>query len=253
MGLVRVAIHRWRWSLLVAAPVVYLGLQLLQDRFLTGFMMTGLGHSQYRWTTFVQMADLAGVNGVSALMVFVGACVARMLPIAGRAANALAGAAAGRGPCALVLGYGTFRQAQDRPGAGAHRGPDPRLDRHHDEDGSRAAGLDHRAVRPADSQAPWQENQLDLIVWPETMFRYPWFTFRRGFRVAAGRGLDGGSGSGLRAEKIELLDRLVRRADPAGHRHDPLSHPKRNQHYNSALLVDQGAPSPSSGTTRCIA
>lgn len=64
VALLRVAMHRYGASLLVAAPVIYLGLHLLQDRFLTGFMMTGLGHSQYRWTTLVQIADLAGVGGV---------------------------------------------------------------------------------------------------------------------------------------------------------------------------------------------
>ena len=60
---------------------------------MTGFAMTGLGHSQYRWTALAQIADLAGIGGVSAVMVLVAAALARMLPWRG-AQNRLVAAVA---------------------------------------------------------------------------------------------------------------------------------------------------------------
>ena len=53
-----------RLPALVAAPFVYLGLEMARSHLLTGFAMTGLGHSQYRWTALAQIADLAGIGGV---------------------------------------------------------------------------------------------------------------------------------------------------------------------------------------------
>ncbi|HEX4144333.1 MAG TPA: apolipoprotein N-acyltransferase [Pirellulales bacterium] len=178
VGLVRVAIHNLRLPVLAAAPLVYLGLEMARAHLMTGFSMTGLGHSQYRWTALAQIADLAGVGGIGAVMVLVAAALARTLPGEGRkiAWWPLLPAAAVLGLC---LGYGHWRLAQqpDRPGPKValiqgsiditmkmdERQRDPILKQY--------ADLTAEAVARA--------KDLDLIVWPETMFRGPppWFVF----------------------------------------------------------------------------
>ncbi len=238
IGLTRVAIHRWKWSLLIAAPVIYLGLQLAQDRLLTGFMMTGLGHSQYRWTTLIQLADLAGVNGVSALVVFVGACLARMLPIAGRRLTLWPALPLGAA-FALALGYGTFRQAQDAqqpgPTVALLQGS---IDITMKMDREQIDSITEQYARLM-NQALEKENQLDLIVWPETMFRYPWLTFSDDFESPPGEDWTAAQAQAFSAEKIKFwtgwCDVPVLLGIDTAHYST-----HANQHYNSALLVDQG-------------
>ncbi|HEY2893210.1 MAG TPA: hypothetical protein VGJ16_03330, partial [Pirellulales bacterium] len=50
IGLSRVAVHRLRVSPLVAAPVVWVGLELARAHLITGFAMGNLSHTQYRAT-----------------------------------------------------------------------------------------------------------------------------------------------------------------------------------------------------------
>ena len=66
--------------MILVAPVVYTGLELAQAHLLSGMTMGCLEHSQYRWTTLIQISDLTGCYGVTFLMMFVAACLARMVP-----------------------------------------------------------------------------------------------------------------------------------------------------------------------------
>ncbi len=238
VALLRVAMHRYGASLLVAAPVIYLGLHLLQDRFLTGFMMTGLGHSQYRWTTLVQIADLAGVGGVGALVVFAAACLTRMLPTGSRRV-VLWPALLLAGTFAAVLGYGTWRQSQDdgRPGptVALIQGSidiSMKVDA-----GQRELITDHyaRLMR----NALEKETQLDLIVWPETMFRYPWLTFDEDFESPPDEGWTVAQAQTFCNDKIKYWTGwcdvpILLGIDTAHYS------AQGNQHYNSALLVEEG-------------
>jgi apolipoprotein N-acyltransferase len=65
----------WRlsWSLLCAAA--WVGLELIQARFITGFPWNLLGVSQYRIIPLIQISSLAGVYGVSFLVVWVSVCL----------------------------------------------------------------------------------------------------------------------------------------------------------------------------------
>jgi apolipoprotein N-acyltransferase len=176
IGLVRVAVHDLRLPVLLAAPLVYLGLDIARGHLMTGFAMTGLGHSQYRWTALAQIADLAGVGGVSAVIVLVAAALARTLPAEGRRFAwwpLLPGVAV----LGLCLGYGHWRLAQQptRPGpkVALIQGSiditmkmDERL---RDQILKQYADLTRDAIA--------RDHDLDLIVWPETMFRSPWFIF----------------------------------------------------------------------------
>ncbi len=180
IGLSRVAVHRWRVPAIVAAPIVWTGLELARAHLLSGFSMGSLAHSQYRWPQVIQISDLAGAYAVSFVMILAGACLAQCLTgLAQRrgwqrvAAPAIVGTAA----LALVWGYGQWKldPASLRPG--------PRvaliqgsidIEMKHDPTQSQRIfdeyfDLSRRAVA--------EHPDVELIVWPETMFPYPWFTF----------------------------------------------------------------------------
>ena len=74
VGLSRVAVHRLRVPVILAAPVVWTGLELARAHLLTGMTMASLGHTQYRWIELIQLSDLAGAYGVSFVVMFVAAC-----------------------------------------------------------------------------------------------------------------------------------------------------------------------------------
>lgn len=59
---------RWRIPLWLAVPIVWTGLEYARAYLLTGFSWYYLGHSQYRWTTLIQVSDLVGSYGVSFLV-----------------------------------------------------------------------------------------------------------------------------------------------------------------------------------------
>ncbi|HET6880622.1 MAG TPA: apolipoprotein N-acyltransferase [Pirellulales bacterium] len=166
----RVAVHRVRMPLIMAAPIVWAGLELAQAHFLTGFNMAALAHSQWRWLPLIQIAELAGSYAVSALVIFVAACLASCLPLDGhgwRRWPLLPAAAAVIG--ALVYGYVRLDHPPGKPGptiALIQGSIDTELK--HDPVKQRQIyphylGLSERAVK--------ESPKLDLIVWPETMYR----------------------------------------------------------------------------------
>ncbi len=238
IGLLRVAIHRCRVSVWLAAPLIYLALELARDHVLTGFLMTGLGHSQYRWTALVQLADLAGVNGVSAFMIFAAACAVRMLPLGPRRLTlwpALPMAAA----FALVLVYGHWRLSQQTTRPGPHvaliQGSidiTMKMDRGQlDAIMDQYAGLTRQALE--------SEGPLDLIVWPETMFRYPWATFADDFQPPADEHWTVDQAKSYCREHIRYWTGwcdvpMLLGIDTTHYA------PQENQHFNSALLVEKG-------------
>lgn len=184
VGLSRVAVHRLRWPLMLAAPVVWTGLELAQSHLLTGFNMAALGHSQYRWMALIQCADLAGGYAVSFLVLFVAACLARMLPSENRpwAAWPLAPLVI---MVASALGYGHYRL--HRPAG--REGPTIALIQ-----GSIDTELKHDPalqdqIYPhyfgLSQQALARQHKLDLIVWPETMFRDSLVTYEPEARLPA--------------------------------------------------------------------
>lgn len=188
--LARVAVWRFGIPLTLAAPATWTGLELLRGNLMTGFSWYYLAHTQYRWIELIQISDLAGSYGVSFLVALVAACAAELLPdsfllrlgllpASAGSASIRSVSTAGRfirvGAClavfAAVLSYGYARRSGNvfQPGPRValvqgnvtsevkHDPQDfPRIERRHEE----LTGL---AVK----------QQPDLIVWPETMFRWP--------------------------------------------------------------------------------
>jgi apolipoprotein N-acyltransferase len=189
VGLSRVAVHRLRVPAILAAPIIWTGLELARAHLLTGMTMASLGHTQYRWVELIQLSDLAGAFGVSFVVMFVAACLARMIPDYSPTSPPLqwggvrgvfrilwpllpAGAM-----LAAALCYGHVRMSDDRGAPGprialiqgsidATMQHDPTLK---DRSFSEYYDLSRQAVAGGRS--------FDLIVWPEAMFVYGLVTY----------------------------------------------------------------------------
>jgi apolipoprotein N-acyltransferase len=92
-------------------PLAWVGADYLRSFLLTGFPWTMLGHSQYRLLPLIQIADITGVFGITALIVLANVVVYRIL-------RALSGAEIpypAKSACIFVLalivtlGYGFYR------------------------------------------------------------------------------------------------------------------------------------------------
>ncbi len=239
VGLSRVAVHRLRISPIVAAPVVWTGLELLRAHLLTGFAMLVLGQTQYRWPQVLQIADLFGGYGVSFLIVLFAACVARMLP-SERAPRVLWPVVPLVATMAAALAYGHWRLEQQT----TEPGPKVALiqgsidiDMKHDprraeQIVSQYYGLTKQAVR--------EHADLDLIVWPETMFRDAWYTFDDDFRPPDDVAWDADE---ARAASRRNIKHLVRPLDTPFLIGIDTWHFSADgelpDHYNTALVTDR--------------
>jgi apolipoprotein N-acyltransferase len=76
----RLAVHRGRMPLMAAVPLVWTGLEFLRAHLMTGFAWYQLGHSQYRWIELIQVADLVGAYGVSFVVALSTAVLAGLIP-----------------------------------------------------------------------------------------------------------------------------------------------------------------------------
>ena len=172
-------VHRRGWPLVPAAALAWMACEQLRGQVLGGFTFGMLGHTQWRWTALIQLADAFGAVGVSGLVMAVAAAGTTVLDRGPRRHLAAAGIAAVA--VILALAYGSLRLATvplatDRPldvllvqgciDTELKHDPDKAIDiaQHYDSltlEGLAATGT---AARP------------DLIVWPETMWRWPVLT-----------------------------------------------------------------------------
>lgn len=188
-------LHRTRgWPLAFAFPFIWVAQELAHSRGPLAFPWFLLGHSQYRFRTAVQIADLAGVYGLSFVLAAVNGLIADLLLkqffIRRRGRKAPAGrslmpAAAFAGALLLfMLVYGQYRLHQSGPA-----------------DGPRVAVIQgdfplvpyNNPGTPSDDRKRLQYFQLaeealadqpDLLVLPET----PWAMYLNGEALAdAGR------------------------------------------------------------------
>jgi len=162
----RELVHRWRWPLVAAAPLAWVACEHVRGTLLGGFTFAALGHTQWRWTTLIQAADLAGAVGVSGVVMLVAAAVAmrKALPACVAATVLLA-----------ALGYGAWRRAEAPMPTQAPL--DVLLVQ-----GSIDTELKHEPEAAADVAAHYDgltmeglaahPERPDLVVWPETMWRW---------------------------------------------------------------------------------
>jgi apolipoprotein N-acyltransferase len=190
VGLTRTAVWRLNVPLTIAAPVVWVGLELLRGYLMTGFSWYYLAHTQHRWIELIQISDLVGSYGVSFLLALHAGCAAELLPAAWFARLGLfppaltdktlwVPSSRGRivrvtaclGLLAAALVYGYVRRSGVEFGAG------PRVAL---VQGNFTSSVKHDPESWVKIQRRHEwltlqavKEQPDLIVWPETMFRWP--------------------------------------------------------------------------------
>lgn len=203
LAIARGAVHRAGVPMLLAVPVVWTGLEYLRATLMTGFAWYFVGHTQYAWPEMIQISDLVGAYGVSFVVVLGATCVAGLVPLSWLERLKLfppvevpddfshlpvdgiviqnSSRAEFRRPwlCVAVtlavvsaaFAYGVVRrsQADFRPGprVALIQGNFPaRLK--HSNDNYETIFKYHDALTGMAVQ-----HQPDLVVWPETMFRWP--------------------------------------------------------------------------------
>ncbi len=82
VGLSRAAVSRCGMPMTVSAPLVWVGLEFVRAHLMTGFAWYFLGHTQYRWTAIIQLSDVFGAYGVSFVVAMSSAVLAGLIPIA---------------------------------------------------------------------------------------------------------------------------------------------------------------------------
>lgn len=184
--LTRFAIHRWRLPMMLAAPVVWVGLELVRAYFATGFAGNLLGHTLVHQPIAIQFADQLGGYGISAFVV-IQACVVHELSKIIRGLHpalrqwsqpgktSFASIGIGLGICAGILTYGSmrienparetakplFRAALIQENFPSKFEMDP--DRKKAAEAWTAYLEQTRLARQA-------SGELDLVVWPESVF-----------------------------------------------------------------------------------
>lgn len=187
LALTRVAVNRLRLPLVIAAPLMWTGLEYLRGHLITGFSWYQLAHTQHRWVNVIQVSDLFGGYAVTFVVVAANAALAMAVPLkwieraelydpalkeemrresgGGRVWRAVACAVALLG---ATLGYGLVRHVKAFPA-----GPRVALIQ-----GNFVASLrirdeelkiynTHRQATGVAVAA-----QPDVVIWPEAMFPY---------------------------------------------------------------------------------
>jgi apolipoprotein N-acyltransferase len=254
-------VHRLAWPLVLAAPVAWMGCEQLRGWVCGGFTFAGLGHTQWRWTTLIQAADAFGAVGVGGIVMTVAAGIAACAAARTPARRLLAGGVALAVPT-LALAYGTWRLATvpEPPGKpldvllvqgsiDTELKHDPaaggQVARHYDE--LTLAGLAAGAGKP------------DLIVWPETMWRWGLITIdpaevlpesvvSEALGAEAAAALDPAERQArarrvLEAERLDALAAFARRYGAAwlvglDRQEITPAAPGGARHYNAAVFLD---------------
>ena len=169
-------VHRCGWPLVPAATVGWVACEQIRSELLGGFTFAGLGHTQWRWLGLIQLADAVGAVGVGGLVMAGAAGLAaglaglrgRLSPRSALAQLGLAGTLVGG-----AVAYGHWRLAAAPPAG------EPldvllvqgSIDTELKHDPAAAAEvLDHYDTLTMAALAAG--DPPDLIVWPETMWRW---------------------------------------------------------------------------------
>ncbi len=180
VGLCRVAVHRLHIPLILATPVVWTGLEIIRAHLLTGFLMAALGHTQYRWLSVIQLSDLVGAYGVSFLIMFVAAALARALPFNGRRCTFWPLLPAGLAVLVAVM-YGQIQLQHEV----LEQGPRVALiqgsiDTEFDVDPEQSNRRIEKQYLQLTRNVLKEHPDIDLVIWPESMCTIPLITIEQG-------------------------------------------------------------------------
>jgi apolipoprotein N-acyltransferase len=207
VGLARIAVHRYSIPLWLAAPVAWTGLELARAHMLTGFLLASLAHTQVNWTMLIQISDVFGEYGVDFVVMLVAASIASLFPasmlpsssVNERRQGIMLSQLAAIIPAVIVLSatlaYGHWHlvKAQDLNAASLSKGPrialiqgDSSADMKFDPSRERQIMTDYMDLSVkaiANARQVGDGRPVDLVVWPETMFRTSLITFDPGYKV----------------------------------------------------------------------
>jgi apolipoprotein N-acyltransferase len=180
LGVARLAVRRLRLPLMVAVPILWVGLEHVRAYILSGFPWYYLGHTQHQAISFIQIADLTGSLGISLLVALVNAWWVELLtlPLLRRSAGGIrltrpqvVRAVVVFGLIVSTLTYGAFRLGTAR----FRRGPRIALLQSNliqrykmSADAEEIRSVYRRLVAGALSES----DRPDLVVWPETSYPY---------------------------------------------------------------------------------
>ncbi len=180
LAVARLAVFRLRLPLMMAAPIVWVGLEYGRAYFLSGFPWYYLAHSQFRNLYLIQIADFASSLGISLLIALVNALAVdlMMLPLLGRSRRGVRVHPRQYVRLCLVtcligatLCYGAIRVSTAR----FHDGPrlallQSNIEQKHKNKGD-AVPIVREFLELVD-RAVARRERPDLIVWPETAYPY---------------------------------------------------------------------------------
>jgi len=172
IAIARFAHHRWKLTLAVAAPVVWVGVEVARGYGPLGFSMALLGHTQIEQLTLVQIADIFGPYTISFVLMLVASCALRVTYGSGRGNRNVWPVVVPVVILLLVLVYGRFRLEQ---AAGSVQEPlrvaliQGSIDTVFNDDPTRPHETFVQYVELTE-RACTQFAPLDLVIWPETMF-----------------------------------------------------------------------------------
>ncbi len=262
--MIRLAVHRLKLPLMLAAPIVWVALEYVRAYIFTGFPWYYLAHSQHAILPVIQIADFAGSLGVSMVIVAVNAWIVDLLSLPllcpGTARPRLTNAQVRRLVAVACFVLGTLAYGGHRLGSSTFR------------DGPRVAMLQSNMVQHLKDAHTHEETlaiyqrlitravgaprKPDLIVWPETSYPYHFVQIASDVSTATiaeqlqKLGAEKSFTADLRLhQRAEILAHLRGMTDAAGvpmviggivddHRSDALSR------YNAALLFQPGNPAP---------
>ncbi|MGO9464554.1 MAG: apolipoprotein N-acyltransferase [Isosphaeraceae bacterium] len=181
LGLTRLAVHRLGVPLLVAAPIIWVGLEYVRAYFLSGFPWYYLAHSQFRSLYLIQIADFTGSVGVSLLIAVTNAWLVDLVTLP------LLRTVKGRSPrlcrrqyvrlCLMTtiwgstLCYGVYRIST----AAFRNGPKLALLQSNIEQSHKLKGDPYAIAREFQQLLATAMSRVDLpelIVWPETSYPF---------------------------------------------------------------------------------
>jgi apolipoprotein N-acyltransferase len=256
LALCRWAVLRLEIPLIIAAPIIWVGLEYFRAYFFSGFPWYYLGHSQFRFLFVIQIADLAGSLGVSLLIAIVNVFIVDVLtlPLLSRTkAGARLTARQNIRLClvTILLGttlcYGAFRVST----AEFHDGPKFALLQSNIEQSHKNFGDPFKNLADLEKlveRALSRTERPDLIVWPETSYPFGFITVNS---AVDAKSLE----SQVRSisKKILVSDWLDKQKDVTEHLHrwtDRIKvpmlvgtglydhQPTILNHYNSAILFE---------------
>jgi apolipoprotein N-acyltransferase len=256
LALARLAVFRLDLPLMMAAPILWVGLEYIRAHLVTGFPWYYLGHSQYRFLPLIQIADTTSALGISFLIAVVNAWIVDLLslPLLRRSARGIRLATRQIVRLWIVtlliggtLAYGEYRistaQFRDGPRLALLQTNFPQRYKMGGDPLLLLQRIEH-LVSLAISVKP----RPDLIVWPETAYPYGYISIDSALPPAELKrqvGLLSGqpTAADWTDRKEKIADYLHGMTDTAGrpmlvgslyydHRQDGFSK------YNSAILFE---------------